>query len=303
LREVTVEGDNRQEPKKHGDQSAHHPSAIAAAIPNNETKTDCHNCKGYPGYKIALEILTLLFAIASAIAAGFAVHYYNFQWREMHKQTVIQRNVSVTTERAWLAVTSGAIHFVPNAKGLRAVFVDMEVRNSGKTPAKQVLAEVVVDIVPNGRKWSAEYNPPTTGQIANVLLANDSMKFTATVQHLSPSGGGEQTLLSQADWQQLIEGREYIVTYSRMTYRDSFGRWHWQHFCSWSSPIHGQFSATDCTSYNDMDQTDLDDETTEGPSPKDPYLSGGQIRNRGPAPMSFSTPTDTDKTADVDLTK
>lgn len=283
-------GSNELDPTHEGNNSPGQTAPIAAAVPNEATKAKCHCGEKYPRYKITLEILTLLFAIGSAVAACFAVYYYNSQWQEMHKQTVIQRNVSVTTERAWLAMTSGNVRIgAPDAKKLRLAVVDMQITNSGKTPAKQIFAEVIVDVVRNNAKWNADYNSlPSTGQTTNVILAGDSSKFSASLQRAAATGT-EPTLLSEADWQQLVEGRDYIIVYGRMTYRDSFGRWHWQHFCSWSAFAQGEFSAQDCTAYNDMDQTDLDDETTGNSPPRDPYLSEGEIRNLGAAPMTLAT--------------
>lgn len=279
-----IQGSNEQDPTQESDNSPAQTAPVTAAIPDEATKAKCHCGEKPPRYKIALEILTLFFAIGSAVAAGVAVHYYNQQWQEMHKQTVIQRNVSVTTERAWLALSSGDVHVgAPNAHKLRLVVVDMQITNSGKTPAKQVFAEVVIDIVRNRVKWNAHYDGlPPTSQILNVILAGDSSKFSASLQHAAATGT-EPTLFSEADWQQLVEGRDYIVVYARMTYRDSFGRWHWQHFCSWSAFAQGEFSAQNCTAYNDMDRIDLDDETTGHSPPSDPYLSEGEIRNFGPA--------------------
>jgi hypothetical protein len=66
-----------QQPAAQSDSRSNDGASIAASIPNNQTKSECLKCKSYPGTKIALEILTLGFAIVSAVAAGFAVHYYN----------------------------------------------------------------------------------------------------------------------------------------------------------------------------------------------------------------------------------
>jgi len=255
----------------------------------------CRSGEKYPRYKIALETLTLLFAIGAAAAAGFAIHYYNRQWQEMRKQTVIQRNTSITTERAWLALTSGSTRYLPNAQNLRTVTVDMEIRNTGKTSARQVFAQVQVNVVRNGQKVVLEYSPNSAiTQVSMVLLANDSFNFVAPLQHTDAHGVMEAITLSPADWQQLLDGKGFIVTYGRLTYIDSFGRWHWHHFCSWTSPsglehAANGFTAQNCTAYNEMDQINLDDDQSGSVTPlKDPFLMNGMIFNAGGLPISLA---------------
>lgn len=216
--------------------------------------------------------------IAASVYGCVAVQ----QWREMQKQNVIQRNASMLTERAWVILSSGGVGFSePDAKGLRTFVVQMEIKNVGKTPAKNMFAEVVVDTFPNEGTWIARYkNQATTTQIANIVVADSSFKFSAPLKH-DTDHGFLKTLLSESEWKLLTGGGSYIVVYGRMTYMDSFGRWHWQHFCSWATLAAGGVSGQNCTAYNNMDEANLNDKGDEGLPNNDPYILDGKIQDAG----------------------
>jgi hypothetical protein len=223
----------------------------------------------------------------AAWAAFFAAFGYagiSFcQWQEMQRQTIIQRNASMLTERAWAILSSGSVEFSePDAKGLRTFAVPIEIKNVGKTPAKNMFAEVVVDTFPNEGTWIARYkNQATTAQIANIVMADSSSKFSAALKHITDHLSEKTTLLSEGEWKQLTGGDSYIVVYGRMTYMDSFGRWHWQHFCSWATLAAGGVSGQNCTAYNNMDEANLNDKGDEGPPKNDPYIKDGKIQDAG----------------------
>jgi hypothetical protein len=205
-----------------------------------------------------------------------------FQWHEMQRQTIIQRNAIMLTERAWVTLSSGSVEFSdPDPKGLRTLTVQMETKNVGKTPAKHIFAEVVVDTFPNEGTWIARYkNQPTATQIMNIMVANSGSKFPAPLVHITDHGF-EKTLLSESEWKRLSGGDSYVVIYGRMTYMDSFGRWHWQHFCSWAALASGKFSGANCIAYNDIDEANLNDKGDEGPPKNDPYILDGKIQDMG----------------------
>jgi hypothetical protein len=203
------------------------------------------------GYANARRWATFAFAVASAVATCFAAVYSCSSWGEMEKQTRIQRNAAMNSERAWVFVSQIDWGFTaPDANGNRALTTTFSVRNAGKTPAKNVRMKAVVEIIKNGQTPTFSYDPATLN-MANVLVAGDSKNFPAPL---------EPIILSAADWQELHDAKDYLVGYVQTTYDDVFGKSHWHHYCGWTVPTDKtvQVTARSCALYNDMDQAAID---------------------------------------------
>ncbi|MFI4869436.1 MAG: hypothetical protein ACHQDD_08805 [Steroidobacterales bacterium] len=259
-----VEGDNKQNPTASGNQRADNTPTVATPIPDKQTKPECHCCKKQPGYKIALEVGTFFFALAGAVIASFAVHYYNKQWQEMHQQTVIQRNASINSERAWVALYPGPVSatVANNIPGPRSLKMDLQIRNDGKTPGKHIVADIVLEVIREGQVPSFSYDVASTQYTQKVLFASSPVTIPAWIARDIGNGNTEPRILSAAEWQELMDGKGWVAAYGRVAYDDIFGKPHWQHFCTWFTPLPNYpigLRGKACSDYNDTDNSNIDE--------------------------------------------
>ena len=281
-----VEGKKGGQPTGDKDYRTEKRPSVAASIPQNHGAAAPHCEKRRSKYKIASEVVTPLSATVAAIAAIIAAHYYAGQLIQMRKQTVIQRNASMLAESAWPYVSSGNMHYSSEANGMASIFTTVRITNAGKTPARQLYAEVAMRIVPNGETCVPDYRGnQLDNAIANVLVPGG--KPISFIVKLGSDAGQEQEpkLLSKTRVAQWKAGQYYIVTYGRITYRDIFGGWHWEHFCSWSPSDRISTSAW-CEAYNDMDTRRLGGQPRNVPPASEPYVAGGRIHSPPLEPAS-----------------
>jgi hypothetical protein len=204
----------------------------------------------------------------SAFFAAFAYAGISLcQWHETQKQTIIQRNVSIVAQRAWLATSISEITYPEAAvRGLHKITLSMETKNIGATPAKRVLTVARVILVKRGQKLTFDYDRlPATDNAQALILPKRNFKFDAPLREdhaMAPA------VLSAIEWDKFQNGDFWLIVYGTTTYVDTFEKWHWQRFCEWSSPSPTDVGPLDCTAYNDMDKTDLDDDGKDPHEPK-----------------------------------
>jgi hypothetical protein len=186
------------------------------------------------------------FTFVLAVAAIYQFSIMNGQLDSMRKD-----------QRAWVTVSVGDPQFTKDgASGNMTVSVPAVVTNSGKTPARQSSTDIVVDTVENGQSPTFAFDDvPRTWSTIGVILPNAPFKVDAPMLRSLVKGHPEPRVLSTADYQELVDGKDYIVICARSTYVDIFGKAHWHHFCAFNSPsTKGTLvTARACTNYNDVD--------------------------------------------------
>jgi hypothetical protein len=224
-------------------------------------------------YKIARDIVGLVGVIAAVLAA----YYYSGELREMQKQTTIQRNSSMLAEDAWLHVSSGNVKYSTNSNGMTSVITTVHITNTGKTPARQIYAEVAMRLVPNDVTCVPDYRGNQLSNAAGNLMLPGGEPISFVVRLGEDTGQHEKPkLISKAAVAQWKAGQYFVVTYGRLTYRDIFGGWHWEHFCSYSPSDHVPQSPW-CEAYNNMDTRRLGRQPRRTPPVGEPYVAAGHV--------------------------
>jgi len=201
--------------------------------------------KEYVGGSLFTNQCIAAFTLALAAAAIYQFIIMGGQLDTMRKD-----------QRAWVAVTVGDPQFTRDSSGNVTVSFPAVVSNSGKTPARHSSTEIVVDTVENGQAPTFAYDDvPRTWSTVGVLLPNVPLQLKAPLLHSIVKGHPEPRSLSPPEYQELLDGKDYIVIYARSSYVDIFGREHWHHFCAFNSPSAEavQVTARGCTNYNDVD--------------------------------------------------
>jgi len=132
--------------------------------------------------------------------------------------------------------------------------VPVQFANKGRTSARSVFAEAVIEIVPNREKKNITFDyrwahsrfstgmiPPEHPEIA-IDAETFERKITEAVPHpVSPS-----------EVQDFLDGTVYFAIYARVRYKDIFGVRHWVRSCIWSSKAEQTWSSK-CASYPNED--------------------------------------------------
>jgi hypothetical protein len=130
--------------------------------------------------------------------------------------------------------------------------------NTGNSDARNVLADVVVEVVKNGGDPTFNYWWNHNGYSTGILPKNQSFEEQG-VRYVRRRIK-ESTVLPFSHDEHLawIEGTAYIAVYARIKYRDIFGVRHWAKRCGWAGyvPPGGvarSFTARKCSDYADVD--------------------------------------------------
>lgn len=265
-------GKHSRDPRHNQDNRSPQSPNVASPVPPDQGNSASRNCVKHSKYEITRDVLGIALTFLTAAFSGWAVYYFYGQWKEAQRQTIIQRNASMAAERAWLYISSGNITYPPAGNGSVSAATQMQVTNGGKTPGRQVYIEATIRIEKNGTNWEPCYGGLLESEISNVIGPGKT-DTPFVVSLMEPT-----VALSQTDMQELKVGSEYFATFARMTYQDSFGVWHWEHYCSWGTPAgRGSFSARLCAAYNEMDRMDLDERAPGSLPTKDPYFNRGVV--------------------------
>jgi hypothetical protein len=169
-----------------------------------------------------------------------------------------QLDVMRKDQRAWVTAAPG-IPETPSSGTGKVLRIPVEVKNSGKTAARDVKVEVVARIIKNGDQAQCDYGKQVPGmnRTDRVFQPNAVRNFYGDVLSVADTTKtiAQLRVLSADDIQRLADGREFFVVYGRVTYKDVFNQSHWVHFCSWGSlstkPM--RFTSGACYSYNEID--------------------------------------------------
>jgi hypothetical protein len=154
-------------------------------------------------------------------------------------------------QRAWINVSSGNVNFAEN----QPITIPVISTNSGKTPAREFVADFIVKLVQIEKSPILDFHHvAVVRESSGAIFKDQQFAFPAvSLRNIPRSRGAEPHALSKSEFEDLKSGKTYIVIYGRIAYEDIFKTRHWVHFCSFSSPSGKPVPAKNCTSYNDID--------------------------------------------------
>jgi hypothetical protein len=159
--------------------------------------------------------------------------------------------------RAWVNMETANFRWVEN----QPLLVIGTLINKGKTPAKHVFGQVVVEKISKGQIPNFIYKgQPRAEPDSGILVPNfpaqlgyQSLRFKTKGRDV-PSNM-EPLLMSKTDVADIREGRAYVAIHGIISYYDIFGIPRWTKFCTYNSgnPQLVQDFIKPCTDHNDTD--------------------------------------------------
>jgi hypothetical protein len=161
-------------------------------------------------------------------------------------------------QRAWVSISASDPQIARDpASGNATITWPLVLANTGKTLARHASVEIVVDTVRNGEAPTFAYDKGITWQTTAVVFPNAPVPIIGKMLHTTKiKNHPEEMILTRAEYQDLLDGTQYIVVYAKSSYLDIFKKEHCHHFCGFKSlspkptDIGG---ARSCTNYNDVD--------------------------------------------------
>jgi len=155
-------------------------------------------------------------------------------------------------QRAWLN-PQAVFSAIGESKPIGAV---VQVINNGRTPARRIFFELVVEKVSSNKSPSFDYSGPHFKPHIGTMFTNvtQEMKISAFRSDYVAKVASEM-LLTKPEYEELVSGQAYVAVFGKMTYLDVFGIEHWAKFCRWKdySTSFSFFNADKCVEYNDVD--------------------------------------------------
>ena len=162
-------------------------------------------------------------------------------------------------QRAWMHFTQTSITISRDAQGRVDVQTPVGMYATGKTPATKIRMEFVVEIVKNEphKIYKFPYaNIPRTTSTSGTSVPGEPNEQPIPA-HLLKVGSSpnlaEIRMLSASEYQELANGKTFIILYGRIRYRDVFNIPHETRYCRFHSPSGKSVYAQDCTEYNGVD--------------------------------------------------
>lgn len=162
-------------------------------------------------------------------------------------------------QRAWVSLSPAGDPQVTQdaASGNVTISYSLVLANTGKTLARHSTVQMVVDTVRNGEAPTFAYDHGVNMQTDAVVFPNTPVPVVGKMLHKTKiKDHPEETILTRAEYQDLLDGTQYLVIYAQSSYLDIFGKEHWQHFCGFKSLSPKPMivvGARNCTNYNDVD--------------------------------------------------
>jgi hypothetical protein len=167
-----------------------------------------------------------------------------------------QLDVMRKDQRAWIAVD---VKDHPNIAIGQPLSVELNTKNTGKTPATRVAGTAYIELVPNGSNPHFESTHiPRAQWFAGVLPPNSSANpqdfyRTAGVVVDERSGLLPPDLLTESEKTALDSHHAWIAIHGLVEYDDTFKITHWIRFCYPAVTAAGTFQYAACTKYNSVD--------------------------------------------------
>lgn len=157
-------------------------------------------------------------------------------------------------QRPWIRVDLDSPSVQPDS----AMFGTLHLVNKGKTPARTVRGDIVVERVKNGENPRLDYPRPHM-EISVGIQFPDVPSDAIPVMRARRSIGSnspENDPITKTESEDFANGVTFYVVYGKITYTDFFGVDHWTKFCTpivSSNPRVGGFTFRACTDYGDVD--------------------------------------------------
>jgi uncharacterized repeat protein (TIGR01451 family) len=253
----------RQRAKQHTErkmpQARMHDGEVISADQNPKT-TETPDRKGYDeeetmmGFREFLKRPSITDWCITAFTCVLAVvAFYQFT------VTGGQLDVMRIDQRAWLQfeaapTKTGDANVTWQIVSGQPVTYPLRVVNTGKTPAKNIILKVFVDIIDANQEPPLDHVDATSGyphsRITSAIVFPNS-DFKETV--FRPSDNSSPRLATDDEVKAVREGRAYLAVYGIITYDDVFRIHRWTRFCEWIA-TGGHFQASGCTRYNAVDK-------------------------------------------------
>jgi hypothetical protein len=220
-------------------------------------------------WAVGLGIAALVVTLAGLIVAAWTLAVFHKQFKEMQAQTKIlsqtaedasqeartahrQARKQIGTmqaqvaaiqrqmrqdQRAWMRLQIGMPQYIRDATGMVQLPVHVAIFNTGKTPARNILTEVVIAMVKNGEPPVFTYKDvPRARDTTGSMWQGDSYGFDTHLLERDSSGKTKARNLSAAEYQELVHTKKWIAVYGKISYVDVFGVNHWTTSCIYSLP-------------------------------------------------------------------
>jgi hypothetical protein len=169
------------------------------------------------------------------VAAIVAVIYF-MQWMTMIKSVDATRQASEREQRAWVSIHS-PMAFVDSKESLANMPIRIE--NIGKTPARRVVVDAWVELIPVDRR------PDLSGRA----------KTEYGLPFENEKGGAPPWPADDWEYEEFLAARIYALTYVKASYDDIFNVRHWTKFCTWRTKAPSTPTA-ECSAINTTDTND-----------------------------------------------
>jgi hypothetical protein len=222
--------------------------------PKPESRTDYNSGEKYWGLARSEWVMAVL-TLAGLFIAVFTGLIF---WAQLSEMKIDQR--------AWLVFAPETTEQFPKDETLLSqvsVSTVLKISNSGKTAARKVQVEAVMDYISNGDHPDFVYDSraritDTTGIVfPNSVLIQVPVGFYKTIPN---STKVQPRFLSPYEYTALHDGRGYMVVYASVRYLDIYDVEHWAHYCTFfiapGAPYVEVEGARACTDYNDADRNE-----------------------------------------------
>jgi hypothetical protein len=161
-----------------------------------------------------------------------------------------QAGIMEADQRASIVITAG--HVGDHGS---TMYCPITVSNMGKTVARHIVVNAVVDVLKSSEAPTFSYDVPHLINRQGAMFPNSPTHLEVPTYVLNAQGQTEVRNFSQSDISELTEGKDYVVVYVQVDYLDRSGKPHWTHYCSFAgSAITGTpVNALACAKYNDVD--------------------------------------------------
>jgi hypothetical protein len=161
-------------------------------------------------------------------------------------------------QRAWVHFSEIKINIARDPQGRADVTAPVGIFVTGKTPAKKVRMEFVIDIVKNEQngitRFPYAYIPRLQDTTGIIIPGEAQPTFTThLLKRTKNPERAENRFLSVDEYQSLADGKTFVILYGRIQYRDIFNIPHETRYCHFFSPSGKDAYAQRCTEYNGVD--------------------------------------------------
>jgi hypothetical protein len=164
-----------------------------------------------------------------------------------------QLDVMRKDQRPWIKVTFD----INTLTAQSPITGTAHIVNGGKTPARDIRGEIVIQRVKNGEQPTFDYPSPNTKFTTGTLFPNES-PANVTIKRtrfINKGPSVEDDILTKDEFDDLQKTKIFFIVYATISYKDFFETKHWTKQCAFFTPanISGDFYAQKCTNYGDID--------------------------------------------------